>query len=345
MRYHRYGTRDFVTDPFFQRWVLTHDTESDLFWRAWLNENPDKRFVVEEASRIIHLLGFTTDPEVNNKLLQTWQSLDVEGVQSTTHGRLSRHAFPSQVFRVAAAVALLIISAVSIWYIQSRTITIRTEFSEVKSVTLPDGSVIELNANSSIEYANNWDEKSQREVWLKGEAFFSVFHNSEKEFLVHTADGIDVRVLGTTFNMMTRRNTTRVSLNTGRIEVRLSEKFLTPDSSNAGDGFIMLPGEVAEFDMELSSVRKHVAGVDRYASWKDGQMVFDNTAMQDIALMLHDTHGLRVFLDEPLKMRRITGAFRSDDIDILIQFIARALNAEVHKESGEIHFKSKNSKQ
>jgi transmembrane sensor len=344
MRYRNYGIRDFVRDPFFLRWVLVPTTEADAFWRAWIAENPDKQFVVKEARRIILLLGFVPDAEVNARLLKTWEALDIDGFQTkaaTIRGNSSAHTF---MWKVAAAFALFVMAGVALWYFQYRTVTITTPFSEIKSVRLPDGTVVDLNGNSSIEYLKNWSESDKREVWLEGEAFFAVTHDRNRKFVVYTSEGIEVNVLGTTFNVMSRRNTTRVSLNTGKIEVNLAARFISHQQTQA-EAFVMRPGEVAEFDASTSKILRHAAPVEQYASWKNKMIVFDNTALYEVAVMLQDTHGLKVFLDEPLKMRKVTGEFRSDDLDILIQFIARALNANVRKDAEEIHFTSKKSKQ
>jgi transmembrane sensor len=345
MRYRNYGIRDFVRDPFFQRWVLAPTTEADAFWRAWIAENPDKQFVVEEAKRIILLLGFVTDADVNARLLQTWKALNVDGFQAKAAATTGDSHAHTLMWRVAAVFALFVVAGVALWYFQYRTVTITTRFSEIKSVRLPDGTVVDLNGNSSIEYMKDWTEGAEREVWLEGEAFFFVTHDRNRKFVVYTSEGVEVNVLGTTFNVISRRNTTRVSLNTGEIKINLGEKFSHHNKKGQDGGFVMSPGEAAEFDANTNKIVRHAAPVKQYASWKDKKIIFDNTAMHEVAAMLQDTHGLKVFLDESLKMRKITGEFRSDDLDILIQFIARALHAHVRINAGEIHFTSIESKQ
>lgn len=340
MRYHDYGIEDFVKDPFFQRWVLSPDAESNGFWLEWSQKNPDKRLIVEEASRVIHLLGFTSDNQVNEKLLQTWRAVDEAwggGNADVTHRSISG----SIVFKAAAAIIIIAISTATIWSFLHKKVTIQTGFGETRAVSLPDGSVVELNANSSLAFPDKWNNHSKREVWLSGEAFFSVSHDPDKAFVVHTQGGVHVNVLGTTFNVLSRRKTTRVSLNTGRLKVHLTEEFLKQDMKTAEEGFVMLPGEVAEFNGNTREVYRREEPVARYDSWKEKRLVFDNTSMKEVAVVLEDIYGLTVRLDESLEHRKITGDFKSDDLNILLQFIARALDAGVTRNSEAIRFEAK----
>lgn len=338
-RYRHYGIEEFVSDPFFQQWVLSSDSATDAFWSVWLVENPDRLFVVEEARRMVRLLGFTTDHSLNERLLRTWVLME-KGVVNH-HGRAIRdRPLRSWVYKAAAVFLTVAICGMTLWYLYFTTTTVHTDFGKISSVTLPDGSVVDLNANSSLEYAKNWDGQGPREVWLKGEAFFSVAHSPDQKFIVHTAEGITVNVLGTTFNVLSRRTTMRVSLNTGKIHVALPQAFTGEDNKPLTDGFVMVPGEVAEFNLETSSITRHPAEVEKYVFWKEGKMFFDNTSMEEVAVLIQDIHGLNVHVDESLKERRITGEFRSDDLDILVQFIARAMNARVIRDTEEIRFET-----
>lgn len=185
MRYRDYGTEDFVKDPFFQKWILSPDGESDGFWHAWSEMNPDKHVVMEEAKTMIHLLGFTADNQANERLLQTWDVVNKAWGRGNDEVS-GKRIWTSTALRAAAAITIIAISAVAIWSLLHRKVTVQTQFSETRAVSLPDGSVVELNANSSIAFLDNWNNRSKREVWLAGEAFFSVSHDPHREFTVHT---------------------------------------------------------------------------------------------------------------------------------------------------------------
>ena len=90
-------------------------------------------------------------------------------------------------------------------------------------IKLPDGSLVQLNANSTLSFDTQWDASADRCVWLNGEAFFEVEKKPEtkQKFKVITAD-LTVEVLGTEFNINSHHQQTRVFLQEGedKIEFR-----------------------------------------------------------------------------------------------------------------------------
>ncbi|MBK8505327.1 MAG: FecR domain-containing protein [Saprospiraceae bacterium] len=90
-------------------------------------------------------------------------------------------------------------------------------FGERQKIVLPDGSAVDLNANSSLRLGSQWVEGIQ-EVWLEGEAYFEVEKNLSKgvKFTVHT-NGPDVEVVGTHFNVDSRKEETRIYLEEGKV--------------------------------------------------------------------------------------------------------------------------------
>ncbi len=86
-------------------------------------------------------------------------------------------------------------------------------------MSLSDGSVVWLNAGSSLSYNKDFSDKF-REVYLKGEAYFEVTPDSLKPFVVKS-ESLNVKVLGTTFNVRTYEdeNLVNVVLRTGRVDV------------------------------------------------------------------------------------------------------------------------------
>src|SRR5690606_8958967 len=122
----------------------------------------------------------------------------------------SKPANPSLLWRRVAAVfvgATLMGLLYYFFMTAPSTVYYATDFGEIQTITLPDGSKATLNGNSTLQISENWEES--REVWLDGEAFFEVKKIPEKssqpgalrgkKFLVHTHH-LAVEVLGTTFN-------------------------------------------------------------------------------------------------------------------------------------------------
>ena len=126
--------------------------------------------------------------------------------------------------RVAAGLVGLLIAALAIlWYYHQNNHlqTIDTGYAQLREVMLPDGSIVTLNANSTLRYSTDWNHQDIREVWLEGEAFFSVAHTSDNQKFVVRAGSMDVKVVGTEFNVHSRREEVNVVLQTGRVEANI----------------------------------------------------------------------------------------------------------------------------
>ena len=83
-----------------------------------------------------------------------------------------RHFF--KIASAAAVISILAIAAIWQWPFSQNTNTLTTAFAEQKSIELPDGSKVLLNANSSLTFKESWSMDANRQVWLEGEAFFEV---------------------------------------------------------------------------------------------------------------------------------------------------------------------------
>jgi transmembrane sensor len=152
---------------------------------------------------------------------------------------------------VAVAASLLLILCTGIWYYTSKTNSsshgiYKTGYAKIKKITLPDGSVVTLNANSELKLSANWSDKGERQVWLDGEAYFEVAKKevTHQKFIVHTRD-IDVEVLGTRFNVNTRHEKSIVSLEEGKIRLTLNNTVKATLKTKATAQVLeMKPGEM-----------------------------------------------------------------------------------------------------
>lgn len=141
---------------------------------------------------------------------------------------------------VAAAVLLLVATGAWLWYAgnNNRLVTLYAD-DQVRTDTLPDGSVVTLNKQSSIHYSAHF-KGGTRLITLTGEGFFNVAPDADKPFEVHAGDAV-IRVMGTSFNVQTQKHQTEVIVETGAVQVskqqhavqlQAHEKAIVSDSSN-----------------------------------------------------------------------------------------------------------------
>lgn len=189
-----------------------------------------------------------------NRKEDIWKNIDAATRKSNTTSYLM----------AAASLALLIVS----WFVFLRPESIslhQTQFAEKKNVELPDGSVVELNADSELSFDTDWD---QRNIELKGEAFFEV--KKGEAFTVETDFG-SVQVLGTSFNVISREKLFEVACKTGKVVVNIPSKDFKK---------IILPGDRISFNM--SEVLEEQTTVETIGSWKKGQFYFDSKPLSQV---------------------------------------------------------------
>jgi transmembrane sensor len=241
-------------------------------------------------------------------------------------------------YRVAAVVSLLMMVGVVYWrmqYIRMEAFT--THQGETRQLVLPDRSVVYLNAQSRLSFSSNWQTGKTREVWLEGEAFFSVRKQprpgGDVKFVVHTHD-LDVEVLGTAFNVLQRQQRTRVVLQSGKVQLSLHQeqpKILT-----------MKPGELVEYSSREQTLVQKKVNPALYMAWKDQQLILNDQSIRQIAGIIEKTYGIRVIIaDSTIADLRLTGKIHSGNVDLLLEALAATHPLTYEKENDRIILRSK----
>jgi transmembrane sensor len=216
-------------------------------------------------------------------------------------------------------------------------LTVGTDFGQTRSLALPDGSHVMLNGHSTLRYAATWQPDQPREVWLDGEGFFSVQHKANNQrFLVHTAAGLQVEVLGTKFVVARRRDETRVVLLQGKVRVEFDDEQ-QPD-------VLLNPGELMEaHDDQPALVTHKKVRTGPYAAWKDAQLVLDETSIAELATRIHDTYGLDVEVTTPeLNRRRVTGTVPVSGLPVLLQALEETFQLQATRQGNRLTLAEKN---
>ena len=237
-----------------------------------------------------------------------------------------------------AAAAMLTIAVGIGWYAQSM-ITITTDFAQQKQITLPDNSVITLNANSSIRYHRAWAWQSKREVWVSGEVFLNVKRLNKdpkhiqpmEEFRVHAGKML-VDVLGTEFNIKERRKQVQVALLKGKIRVQ---------TENMSQAIIMKPGEIVRFNgtLQKQSLEQARSVPD---AWLEGNMVVSGLTARQIIDNFEDTYGYTVILeDSTLASKQIDGTIAFNSEETILYTLSNILNVNIYKEGRNIYLRSR----
>ncbi|WP_095079032.1 FecR family protein [Pseudomonas sp. Irchel s3h17] len=187
----------------------------------------------------------------------------------------------------------------------------------LRTVTLGDGSQVELNLGTELTYSNY---KDQRRVTLnKGEAFFRVSHDTLHPFVVKAADG-QVRVTGTRFNVWKYQDQVRVTLVEGSV-------LVTSNDALGGDGLRLDPGMQARYKSgDYQPQISQAYADDSSLAWRNGKLVIDNLALNEALPLINRYLGTPVMVaDHATGMIRIGGVYNISELKTLVPSLPKVL--------------------
>ncbi|TRX59942.1 DUF4974 domain-containing protein [Fulvivirga sp. M361] len=335
-KYRDYNAEDLASLESFQNWFFKSKEEDISFWEDWISKNrATKENELTEAVVILNTLQFTDHSGSAKSTSDSWEELKNKlpsEVDQNHEIRPEESVIGKQkpmnnslYWSIAACISIMIIAVfVFRGFNDLKDVEHKTGYGETKSITLPDNSTITLNSNSRLTYAEAWDESEHREVWLSGEAFFSIVHTpDDKKFFVHTNNGLNVEVIGTEFNVNDRKKRTRVVLNSGKIKLNINNERIE-------EQLIMKPGDLVEFKDTSKMYVKRIVNPEVYSSWKCKQLMFDNTTLEEVIVLLEDNYGLEVEVSDPaLLQKEVSGSVPSNNTNLLMEGLAESFDLEI----------------
>ena len=190
---------------------------------------------------------------------------------------------------------------------------LKTEKGGEWNVTLEDGTKVYLNSLSTLKYPVAFRGEN-RQVFLEGEAYFEVTHDSNKSFIVKTND-MNILVRGTSFNINAYPDykIVRTTLVNGKIEVECSGKIHT-----------ILPGQQIVLEKETQSIKIQEVDTELYTSWKNGFYKFNETRLEDILAMLSLWYDVDIiYVDKSVKDLCFTSSGKMARYDNLMNLLKK----------------------
>lgn len=324
-----YTVHELLENGSFHRFVADPASEDGKRWQAWLDAHPDQAPMIDEARYLLTNLQFRQQKLDDQALDQAWYAVK-EQLQMSHDSSLPRGV----IYKVAAAVALLIIAGIFYWLQLEQMVIYETGYGEIKKIVLEDGSMVQLNANSSISYHPENMLALNREVFLDGEAYFDVSHHQhereQSRFLVHTSNGV-VEVLGTRFNVQSRHQSTQVVLESGSVSFETRQKQKTTLS----------PGEMLEYSEESQALNLKKVNPRQFTAWRQQKLYFDETPLADLAKILEDTYGKKVLIrDERLRTKKLSGEISAEDMDKVLLAVSRLFSIKISQKDDTVFLES-----
>lgn len=243
----------------------------------------------------------------------------------------------TDMMKIAAAILILLgLSATAIYLerndLLSKTVIASTGYDlKNQKVSLPDGSIITLNRNTTLTYHENFGRKS-RKVALAGEAFFEISPDASRPFTID-AGKARIKVVGTSFNVITENSDSSVEVFVKTGKVLLSD--------NSGKRDLMLePGYVGI--MDDNHAEKSVNRNPNYMSWNTGKLEYDGQPLEVVFRDLRRVYNIDVLVDDPsILSNPWTSPIVSQSNDTIIRIICASFNLSYIKDGNVYHLSKK----
>lgn len=301
------------------------------FVDQWLLQSKDNQSyfdhlntIFTQASLVKHHQQFDTDA--------AWARMknSLSGTEARTVNFPTRTGNSSVWWKVAAGITL--ISLIGIFAYRSTVHDVATDTPFIVDAqntavadTLPDGSSVFLNKATKLTYSYD-REKKEHVIKLKGEAYFDVHHEEDKN-LVLDIDGVFIRDIGTSFNVKAypESNTIEVVVEEGEI------RFYTSTDSGV---YLKAHGK-AVFDKTTRKFTLDMPDVNAL-SYKTRQFNFDNSDLMAVVQQLNAVYDKEIVLDKRMEHCRLTVAFNNESLDEIAAVIAETLGGTVSISSDKI---------
>jgi transmembrane sensor len=202
-----------------------------------------------------------------------------------------------------------------------------------KNITLEDGSIVTLEANSSLSYPEHFGDVT-REVYLKGEAFFSVKKNPNKPFIVHAGE-VTTEVLGTSFRVKSYedKRTIEVAVVTGRVSV------FKNSTEKKRNGLILTPNQQIVFNRETKEIVPSIVENPQVivSSPTINLMIFEEETLDKVLSKLTKAYGIEIFVENQILNKCVfTGDLNGLVLTTQLDLICKAIGAKFEQRGTSI---------
>jgi transmembrane sensor len=223
-------------------------------------------------------------------------------------------------YRIAVAASILLAITFSGAYYLGKNNTPNQSIEQTYSsltgkskVILPDGTEVWLHSNTTLSYNSNFTSNT-REVNMNGEAYFSVTHDANKPFIVHS-EGASVMVHGTKFNVnsYSASPSILVSLYEGSVSMTAANKDV-----------MLRPGEEGQYNKQYNTLEVKKGDVEFAKSWTSDQLRFENKNLRYVCKYLSKWYSVDINIDPAIANNQsYTFTVRGENLDEIIRILAR----------------------
>jgi ferric-dicitrate binding protein FerR (iron transport regulator) len=300
--------------------------------QAWLHEDPANREKYEMMEKIWQESGFVLSAPAFD-VRKGWERLNGTIAASAERKIATRTPLRLVLVRRIAIAAVIVGAALIGWYLwNSQSTHLQTFIAETgnQALTLPDNSVVLVRKGSSIRYSPTFD-KSDRVVYLTGEAWFEVTHLGGQPFTVFT-DHSGVRVLGTSFLVKTNNTGDDIVVVTGKVNVI--------DNQKADNGVILTAGH--QVTLNNGEFRQAPVTDSNFIAWKTGVLNFKDAPLSKVLNDIAHYYGVIITLagddQSAAAALPVTARFQNQSLDQVLDEVKMTTGWKAKNDAGDIIF-------
>jgi len=233
----------------------------------------------------------------------------------------------------AIAASLLFACAIAgamVWWQLMRTPMYETGAAEQRTVRLPDGSTVQLNARSRIELHFTQHERAIDLV--EGEAMFSAAKDPGRPFIVRS-DAADIRAVGTRFDVYRKSTGTIVTVVEGKVSIGADR----PPAANEPASPVLLSAGQQAVATSQHTLHAYRTNVFAATAWTEGKLMFESAPLRDVVAELNRVGGRRLTIeDASLLDLHVSGVFPATDCAQLVSFLRERFGVNVTETDREV---------
>lgn len=329
------------------------DMDSNQKYKELFQKYSSGTLSQDEITQLKKLVAEMNDPLLDDQLQQLWNNYSAHGRNvkafNEVSANLKRMIQPQKqrnigfyLWRGVAAVLLPLLFIASVYLLLERRsfesrlnqeYTANTDRGERATITLPDGTKVYLNTQTSLTYPASF-ALNNRMVTLSGEAYFEVTHDKKNPFVVHTPE-LDIKVLGTSFNLYACSDDCwfEATLVDGKIEA-------TP-VQRPGNKVLLNPGQKVRYNTETGEMKVVNTDLRMETAWKRGDLMFRSENLQVVLKKLESFYGTQIRMEGIYPDELFTGSFHEDDINMVLTNLQTHYNFTYQKTGNHIIIKFK----
>lgn len=192
--------------------------------------------------------------------------------------------------------------------------TLTVPYGKRFEILLSDGTNVHLNAGTSLKYPIKFIQGQNRQVYLKGEAYFDVAKDAKHPFIVNS-DALNVQVLGTKFNVSSYPEDKETDV----VLVEGSVNLYTEKDTNSN--VLLKPGFMGTFNKDKTTISATPVITSIYTSWIHGEMVFRNMTFDNILKKMERRYNIDILNNNvDLANEKFNASFKEEPIEKILEY-------------------------